>query len=196
MKKVLREPVHETVSKGVGGNQQQKGRKNSRAYQFGTWNVRTLQELGKLHLMLKEREQLKLDVLGLCETRWSGEGHFASGDKLVISSGSPDGGYGGVAVILSAAVKNSLLSYTPVSNRLLVVRIQATPAPITIIQVYAPTSSCSAEEKDDCYEILQAVIDAMKSRQVCVFMGDFNAKLGVGRDFESWCWGLWPWRAQ
>ena len=116
-----------------------KGTENSRAYQFGTWNVRTLRELGKLALLLKEMERLKLDVFGLCETRWSGEGHFASGDKLVISSGSPDVGYGGVAVVLSAAVKNSLLSYTPVSNRLLVARIQATPVPITIIQVYAPT---------------------------------------------------------
>ena len=133
-------------------------------------------------------ERLKLDVLSLCETRWSGEDHFASGDKLVISSSSPDGGYGGVAVVLSTAVKNSLLSYTPVSNRLLVVRIQATPVPITIIQVYAPTSSCSAEEIDDFYEKLQAVIDAMKSRQVCVVMGDFNAKLGLGRDFESGVW--------
>ena len=44
-----------------------KGTENSRAYQFGTWNVRTLRELGKLDLLLKEMERIKLDVLGLCE---------------------------------------------------------------------------------------------------------------------------------
>ena len=43
---------------------------------IGTWNVRTMDPLGKLELLLEELDRINLDIVGLCETRWNGEGEF------------------------------------------------------------------------------------------------------------------------
>ncbi|XP_065189450.1 craniofacial development protein 2-like [Sycon ciliatum] len=120
--------------------------------------------------------RLKLDILGLCETRWSGEGHFSIGDKLVISSGSQDGGYGGVAVVLSAAVKNkSSLGGAHTGDSCSYYHHPSARADLVML----------GGGNRWFLGKMQAVIDAMKSHQVCAVMSDFNAKLAFGRDFES-----------
>ena len=52
------------------------------------------------------------------------------------------------------------------------------PVNVTVIQVYAPTSTHSEEELDTFYEQLQTVKDGVRRRDICVVMGDFNAKAG------------------
>ncbi|GFR93487.1 craniofacial development protein 2 [Elysia marginata] len=42
----------------------------------GTWNVRTLNEPGTLSCVIKEMENLELDILGISETHWIGAGDF------------------------------------------------------------------------------------------------------------------------
>ena len=62
---------------------------------IGTWNIRTLNEPGKLHLfLLKGLEHLKIDTAGLAETKWKGEGHFMSSNDIILYSGSDVGGQG------------------------------------------------------------------------------------------------------
>ena len=107
---------------------------------IGTWNVRTLRKAGKLHLLLKELEANDVDIAGLSEVRWQGEGHFQSGDSTVIVSGGIPG-QGGVAVILNKKLRGSMISYTPVSERILVVILAMQPVNVTVIQVYAPTTT-------------------------------------------------------
>ena len=41
----------------------------------GTWNVRSLYQ-GKHHIVEKEMKRTEIDILGICEHRWSGQGHF------------------------------------------------------------------------------------------------------------------------
>lgn len=41
---------------------------------IATWNVRTLYQTGKLAQAVREMDRLKLDVLGVSETRWNGSG--------------------------------------------------------------------------------------------------------------------------
>ena len=45
---------------------------------IGKWNVQTMLELGKLCLLVKELERSKMNITGLCEVRWSGQGLFLS----------------------------------------------------------------------------------------------------------------------
>ena len=55
------------------------------------------------------------------------------------------------------------------------------PDNVTVIQVYAPTTAqCahSQEEVDTFYEQQQMVKYGVRRRDVCVVMGDFNAKAG------------------
>ena len=44
-------------------------------FRIGTWNVRTM-HAGKVDILESEMERLRLNVLGICEHRWKGEGHW------------------------------------------------------------------------------------------------------------------------
>ena len=46
--------------------------KPNKKSRIGTWNVRTLYQTGKLSQVVKEFDNYRLDLLGLCETRWTG----------------------------------------------------------------------------------------------------------------------------
>jgi hypothetical protein len=41
---------------------------------LGTWNIRTLNELGKIENVTREVDRMKISVLGLSEVRWIGTG--------------------------------------------------------------------------------------------------------------------------
>lgn len=43
---------------------------------IGTWNIRTMRQLGKLENIMIDIERMKLKILGLCETRWPNSGDF------------------------------------------------------------------------------------------------------------------------
>lgn len=44
-----------------------------KATNIGTWNVRTLNQEGKLENLIKEMSRLKIDILGVAETHWTKE---------------------------------------------------------------------------------------------------------------------------
>ena len=125
---------------------------------IGTWNVRTMDPLGKLKLLLEELDCINLDIVGLCETRWNGEGKFKPEDDTTIVYSEKEKGKKelGVAIILRGEPRKLALdAYTPVSDRIIAVRLKAKPKPMTIIQVYAPTSLHDEETIDRFYEQLQ-----------------------------------------
>jgi hypothetical protein len=43
---------------------------------FGTWNVRSLYRLGAIKSVVGELEKYKLDLVGVQEVRWEGEGQL------------------------------------------------------------------------------------------------------------------------
>lgn len=162
-------------------DQSKNKRKKRRILKMGTWNIRTMKQMGKLHLLVRELRTLDIDACGLCEVRWTGEGHFTHEDSTIIYSGGTDG-QRGVAVILMKSMKKSLESYNAISDRILVVKLNTKPQPTVLIQVYAPTLNQDDSEHEDFYDKLQAIVESVKSHEVCMIMGDFNAKIGEGRD--------------
>ena len=55
-------------------------------------------------------------------------------------------------------IPNSVINYTAVSNRILSIRIKASPMNITIIQIYSPTTAYTDEEIEQCYESIDNTI--------------------------------------
>ena len=41
---------------------------------IGTWNVRTLYQPGKLDNLIQELNHMKIDIMGIAETRWTDTG--------------------------------------------------------------------------------------------------------------------------
>ena len=156
----------------------------SKDINIGTWNVRTMRTDGKLDLLLKELEDYKINITGLCETRWKGEGVFNKEAHTIIFSGSEKGGERGVAIILDQHHSKCLLSHNAVSERMVTIKLNTKTAPLNIIQVYAPTSESEEEEVEQFYTDLQNIKNKIPSREMCIIMGDFNAKIGQGEDKE------------
>ena len=157
---------------------------------IGTWNVQTLLIEGKFELLINEIKSQNINITGISETRWAGEGHFEHDDYYIVYSGRKETGYGGVAIILDPITKKSLLSEDYVSDRIVMIKLDTKPTKTTIIQVYAPTSKKEADdETDKFYEDLQALLATIKDKDPIIIMGDFNAKVGKGQQKES---GLGP----
>ena len=87
-----------------------------------------------------------MNITGLCETRWSGEGVFEKEGHTIIFSGNKKGGNHGVAIILDSYHGKCLRSHDFISDRIVTIKLNSKTAPINIIQVYAPTSDCDDEE--------------------------------------------------
>ena len=58
------------------------------------------------------------------------------------------------------------------------VRFQGKPFNITVIQVYAPTSTAEEVEVEWFYEDLQDLLELTPQKNVLCIIGDWNAKVG------------------
>ena len=47
---------------------------------LGTWNVRTMLRKGKLANVVREMRRSRVEILGLSEVRWKGNGDFIVGE--------------------------------------------------------------------------------------------------------------------
>jgi len=66
----------------------------------GTWNVRTLFQCGRIGQVLRQMTEYKLDILGLSEVRWTGQGRFTSEQGTILYSGREEHHYKGVGTML------------------------------------------------------------------------------------------------
>jgi exonuclease III len=162
-----------------GETQRIRLRKNLR---IGTWNVRSLKGTGKINLLDKELERYNFDIVGLAEVRWSGEGFFNTEDDSKVYYCGGKGAQRGVAILLRGDAKNSVIGYHAVNDRIIVVRLSGKPFNITLIQVYAPTSTHDDNEIEAFYDVLQDTMKLAKSQDILIVMGDLNAKIGDGRE--------------
>ena len=72
---------------------------------------------------------------------------------------------------------------TAVNDIISIIRVQCEPTNITVVQVYAPTSSSEEEDIKAFYETVQSVIDQTPSGDSLYSIGDWNAK--VGKDISN-----------
>ena len=150
---------------------------------IGTWNVRSLYQAGNLDNVVKEMGRMKIDILGICEHRWTGNGEIQCGNGKFYYSGNGDAVHrNGVGVIVNGKYRNMVTGFAPLSDRIALLRLKSGKNTLNIIQVYAPTADPKYDEEiEDFYEDLQKLVDNTKSNEILIIMGDMNAKIGAGR---------------
>ena len=152
-----------------------------RLLRIGTWNVRSMTDPSKLHILTKEMDRCNIQICGLAEIRWIGKGHFSTDSgQTIYYSGSDRLKRAGVGFILSKQATKCVLGYNPVSNRVISIRLQAKPVNISLIQVYAPTTTADEETIASFYHEVQDTLSKTPSSDITIVMGYFNAKVGSG----------------
>jgi exonuclease III len=90
----------------------------------------------------------------------------------------------GVGILLSQEVSKAMISWEPINDRIITMRLQAQHTKVTIIQGYAPTNAAIDQDKNEFYEQLQDILDAAPEHDLKIVMGDFNAQ--IGSDNTGW----------
>ena len=104
-----------------------------------------------------------IEVLGVSEMHWTGQGHFISDGITVLYFKHNDQHTHGVGIFLSKREVSALIGWKPVSHRIITARLQTQQAEVTVIQVYAPTETAEDSEKDEFYSQLQDSLDEIPS---------------------------------
>ena len=94
---------------------------------------------GKLDNVIQEVEDMRLDILGVCETRWTGSGIIQRENHDMIYAGGESHARG-VGIIMGKNIAKSSKGYWTVSDRIILLKLAAKPFGINIVQCYAPTS--------------------------------------------------------
>ena len=79
--------------------------------------------------------------------------------------------------MVNKRVQNAVLGCNLKNDRTISVHFQGKPFNITVIQVYAPTSSAEEAEVEWFYEDPQDLLE-LTPKNVLFIIGDWNAKLG------------------
>ena len=146
----------------------------------GAWNVRTLYQSGKLAQTINEMDKYQLDIMAVCESRWTGEGqkNLNSGHTIMYSGRNDGQHLNGVALILSKKAKATLLEWEPMGERLLRARLNSKYTKLTIIACYAPQEDKHEDDKDEFYYSLSSIIEKTPKHDMILILGDMNAKVG------------------
>ena len=88
-------------------------------------------------------ERVKIDILGLVETRWRNSGTIQYGDYTFLYSGNEKRSEREVGLLINKKYSKSLKGYWPILERVLCARMNGHPTDRFIMQVYAPTSGSS-----------------------------------------------------
>ena len=87
---------------------------NKKKRTIATWNVRTMNDDGKLDQLLNEMTRFKIDILGASETHWTTDTQeaFEHQNFVILQAGRNDGLHRqGVALIINREFSKSMTSY-------------------------------------------------------------------------------------
>ncbi|GBP81973.1 Craniofacial development protein 2 [Eumeta japonica] len=120
-------------------------------------------------------KNINFDVIGLVEIRKLGN-TIEEHDEFIFYYIEETPGLYGVGFIVKKYLKRYITSFTGLSERVALLRINVNSLELIIIQVYAPTEASSDEELEFFYSTVDKAIQL--SDNIIIVMGDFNAKIG------------------
>ena len=136
-------------------------------------------------MLLNELNKFSWDIIGLSETHWIGTDDRKYAQYRILHSGNVSEHRAGVGLFLNRNAEKALLSFTPVSERIITARFKTGYGYLAIIQVYAPTANANKKEIDEFYTDLQREVSKIPPADIPVIMGDLNAKIGKSEDITT-----------
>ena len=153
--------------------------KTKKSWNFGTWNVRTLNNDGAIEEMENQVSKYKLKILALQEMRITGTGTRDLKKGRIYYSGTTNGKHEeGVGLYVDRKLVPSVVDFKPISSRLAYMRIHTQWIKTSLVVVHAPTDVSEDTEKDDWYNQIESLLDTVPRHDALIVLGDWNAKVG------------------
>ncbi|XP_046663106.1 craniofacial development protein 2-like [Homalodisca vitripennis] len=112
--------------------------------------------------------------MGISETKWKGSGSREVGQGYRIWwSGGEIGRRNGVAIVMDKKMTSRVMKVDVVSERIIKVTVRMEGEIMDIIQVYAPQTGCTDDEKREFEEDLERQVKEERT----IIIGDFNAQV-------------------
>ena len=102
--------------------------------------------------------RVNTDILGISELKSTRMGKFNSDDDFIYYCEQEHLRRNGVALIVNKRVQNAVLGCNLKNDRMISVHFQGNSFNITVIQVYAPSTSAEEAEVEWFYEDLQDLL--------------------------------------
>ncbi|XP_045110009.1 uncharacterized protein LOC123503949 [Portunus trituberculatus] len=151
-----------------------------RVLRVGFWNVLSLSENQRLPQLLDELSRLRVDMVGLSETRRTGSDETSSKGFTYYWSGMSNCHYvKGVAIGVSSRLQPSVVEVTLDIEHIMRLRLKHSLHFMSVVAVYTPTEVSETEEKEMFYAKLDSVL--CPCHDALIILGDFNAVTGTER---------------
>ena len=121
---------------------------------IGMWNVRTLNQDGRLTQVLSEMEKYSINILGLSEVLWKGIRKIVRDGVTFKYSGNLQKHMYRVGICINSHTAEALLARSPISDHTITAWFQLCHVKVTVLQVYAPTNESSDKTKNNFYNLL------------------------------------------
>lgn len=125
-----------------------------------------------------ELEKYRIQIAALQETRWKGDGQINNKNFTLLYSGDKKQGQYGVAFMVMREMKENIIQFKPINERLAYLRIAAKPFNISLLNAYAPTENANSEEKEKFYDTMEIEIEEIAKEDIIMITGDMNAQVG------------------
>ena len=150
---------------------------------IGIWNVRSLGS--KEPELVEEATKYRLDIVGVSETKLKGKGtrDLNKGWKLFYS-GLDDPlahAHAGVGILTSPRMVEQVVEWSPMSERLAVLRLRIGSRNLALVQIYAPNDG---QEYTTFLDDVAEALETVPPTDSVMLIGDFNAH--VGDDDQTW----------
>lgn len=150
---------------------------------IGTFNTRTLSKDTDIDYFIEQLNKVKLDIIGIQETKIMKELIAAWKDETQVFLGAAinKAKTGGVGFIVRPKYVKNISLCKIISERIAFLIIQINQkTTIKFISCYAPTTDYKDEDLEEFYKLLSKVLEHKST--YTIICGDMNAKLGVRKD--------------
>lgn len=122
----------------------------------------------------------RMDITALQEMKWMGKGEREDKKNQcdIYYSCHPSKREFGVGFAVRGKTRFCVTRWTPINERLCILRVKARFYNISIICIHAPTNDTDDEVKDIFYEQLDRAYGSLPAHDMKLVIGDFNAKVG------------------